>query len=107
MLLATCVNTPIYCRVFHNLQARVARCSTGPKSQSKAKETDPEIRHCHEEGDLRLNKVSKRLLQSKGPVHGIPKELSPDIIMGTEHQVVVLGLIIAEPIPKFILIADK
>ncbi len=27
MLLATCVNTSIYCSVFHNLHARVARCS--------------------------------------------------------------------------------
>ncbi len=27
MLLATCVNTPIYCSVFHNLHACVARCS--------------------------------------------------------------------------------
>ena len=27
MLLATCVNTPIYCNVFHNLHAYVARCS--------------------------------------------------------------------------------
>ena len=27
MLLATCVNTPIYCSVFHNLRACVARCS--------------------------------------------------------------------------------
>ncbi len=27
MLLATCVNTPIYCSVFHNVHALVARCS--------------------------------------------------------------------------------
>ncbi len=27
MLLATCVNTPIYCSVFHNLHVRGARCS--------------------------------------------------------------------------------
>ncbi len=27
MLLATCVNTPICCSLFHNLRARIARCS--------------------------------------------------------------------------------
>ncbi len=59
MLLATCVNSFIYCSVFHNLRAHVARCS--PSCVNGAQNSVPFKAFSHQ-GFLRCACVGQRAL---------------------------------------------